>query len=487
MMNIFYLRVFLLMIIITSSIYTQSLNRNISVSSNTGYEIVIAVDSIVHEDYGLKYPYTYKISIPAGSADLKAYRKFFTTMNWSQLSEKTNDDFFNGIDAVRFDYANNSAYISAAFHAATDSLFIKIADAQNNDVVIDFVEICKYYDNREAVVTCSADDWHMHFSDYFIETLTYFRQYNLWVTAGIVTDSGWCNDLTWQQIQTQLNLGYVEAASHSRNHLYTPYNNTNYEVWGSKEDIINNLNLPSQFRKEDKEYVYVWIAPYGQYNDSIDYFVSENRYLTSRLVNERYYIFSGWEENKSKFAPIGVAYEIGEASWGGVHNLDSLNNTFNMVLENGDIYHFMIHPHVLNQYNSWNDGYVIDHLEHISNRKNIWYVALGHLYLYHLLEYDNPDGVEDNGEILAGYFLEQNYPNPFNPSTTIRFSIPITEFVKLKIFDVLGNEIATLINDEKQMGTYEVKFDASNISSGIYLYTLYAGKYVRTKKLILVK
>src|SRR4030065_1672772 len=106
-MSIFYLRLFILRIIIPSSILTQSLNREISVSNVSGDEIIIIVDSTLHENYGLKYPYTYKINIPPGSSDLKAYRKFFSSMNWSQLSEKTSNDFFNGIDAVRFDYSNN--------------------------------------------------------------------------------------------------------------------------------------------------------------------------------------------------------------------------------------------------------------------------------------------------------------------------------------------------------------------------------------------
>jgi hypothetical protein len=487
-MKILYFRIFLLMIFISSSIYSQSLNRTVSVSNISGSEIIIAVDSLVHETYGLKYPYTYRISIPSGSSGLKAYRKFFSSMNWSQLTEKTGNDFFNGIDAIRFDYENNTAYLSAAFHAATDSLFIKISDNQNSDVQITFNEICKYYDNRDAVVTCSADDWHMSFSNYFIESLTYFRQYNLWVTVGIVTDTGWCNNLTWQQIQTQLNLGYVEAASHSRNHLYVPYGNTEYEVKGSKDDIINNLVLPPQFRKGEKEYVYVWIAPYGQYNDSIDYYVSENQYLTSRLVNEQYFIFSEWEESKNKFAPIGIAFEMGEAYWGGVHNLDSLNNTFNRVLSNREIYHLMFHPHVLNQYNSWNDGYVIAHLEHISNRKNIWYAALGHLYLYHLLKYTS-SSYSDNykNETPINFILEQNYPNPFNPATTIKFYVPVTSFIRLSVYDILGNEINVIVNEELPAGDYSIRWDAGNLPSGVYFYQIKSSNSVLTKKATLIK
>jgi photosystem II stability/assembly factor-like uncharacterized protein len=83
--------------------------------------------------------------------------------------------------------------------------------------------------------------------------------------------------------------------------------------------------------------------------------------------------------------------------------------------------------------------------------------------------------------------LEQNYPNPFNPSTNIKYQIPIGGFVTLKIYDALGNEIATLVNIEKPAGNYEVQFDASEIPSGVYFYTIKAGNFVETKKMILLR
>jgi hypothetical protein len=102
--------------------------------------------------------------------------------------------------------------------------------------------------------------------------------------------------------------------------------------------------------------------------------------------------------------------------------------------------------------------------------------------------YDNSVGVEDNIITLPNEFkLLQNYPNPFNPSTTISYSIPELSFVTLKVYDVLGSEIATLVNEEKPIGNYEVVFDASNYSNGIYFYRLQAGSFVETKKMVLMK
>ena len=83
--------------------------------------------------------------------------------------------------------------------------------------------------------------------------------------------------------------------------------------------------------------------------------------------------------------------------------------------------------------------------------------------------------------------LAQNYPNPFNPVTTIQYSIPQRSNVTLKVYDVLGNEIAALVNEEKLAGVYEVDFNASNLSSGVYFYKLQGGSFVETKKMILLR
>lgn len=85
------------------------------------------------------------------------------------------------------------------------------------------------------------------------------------------------------------------------------------------------------------------------------------------------------------------------------------------------------------------------------------------------------------------YKLYDNYPNPFNPSTILRYSIPEASFTTIKIFDALGNEVSSLVNETKTAGTYEVEFNATDLSSGIYYYTLQAGSFTQTKKMILIK
>ncbi len=105
--------------------------------------------------------------------------------------------------------------------------------------------------------------------------------------------------------------------------------------------------------------------------------------------------------------------------------------------------------------------------------------------------------VEDEKQLPTEFVLKQNYPNPFNPSTTIEFSLPIKANVQLGVYNILGQEVATLVNEEKPAGEYEVEFsaiggsafsgNAYTLTSGIYFYRLQAGEYVETKKMILLK
>jgi photosystem II stability/assembly factor-like uncharacterized protein len=101
-------------------------------------------------------------------------------------------------------------------------------------------------------------------------------------------------------------------------------------------------------------------------------------------------------------------------------------------------------------------------------------------------------GVKPGGNVTpAKFVLEQNFPNPFNPATTIRYSVPGTAHVILKVFDVLGNEIATLVNEDKQPGSYFINYNAASLASGVYYYTVYitgeTGTRVLSKKMVVLK
>jgi len=100
---------------------------------------------------------------------------------------------------------------------------------------------------------------------------------------------------------------------------------------------------------------------------------------------------------------------------------------------------------------------------------------------------ENPVGVPVDELIADKFELQQNYPNPFNPTTSISFSIPSSAFTSLKVYDIIGNEVATLVNEEKTAGNYEVRFNASSLTSGTYFYKLSAGSFTEVKKMILLK
>jgi len=97
-------------------------------------------------------------------------------------------------------------------------------------------------------------------------------------------------------------------------------------------------------------------------------------------------------------------------------------------------------------------------------------------------------GIEDEQSIIpAVYKLNQNYPNPFNPSTIINYQIPEEGFVTLKIYDILGKDVKTLVNEQKAVGSYNIKFDASDLASGFYIFQIRINSYISSKKMLLIK
>ncbi len=301
----------------------------LTINSGWRNETIITIDAQTHIDYGLAYPVTYEFIIPAGSDNLQSYRRFQATQDWSQMVEKTAEDFFNGIEAVRFDYDGNMAYISIGFSEFSDSIFIKLTDNDGNTIDATYSSMSQYYDNRDAAVTATADDWAGWVNDKFVQTCQIFRSFNLWLSCAIVTDVGDPN--TWVDIQTQLDSGYVEAISHSRTHPYVPYDDLEGEVLGSMQDLIDNLDFPAHNRYGIHEYVYAWVAPYGEYDDAIDSMVSVAKYLVTRMYYGNDYGFSNWDQELYKYDPVGVSREAGPL-WLGTTDTADLNNTFDEVL-----------------------------------------------------------------------------------------------------------------------------------------------------------
>ena len=456
----------------------------LTINSGWRNETIITIDAQTHIDYGLAYPVTYEFIIPSGSDNLQVYRRFQATQDWSQMVEKTAEDFFNGIEAARFDYDDNMAYISIGFSEFSDSILIKLTDNDGNTIDATYSSMSQYYDNRDAAVTATADDWAGWVNDKFVYTCQIFRSFNLWLSCAIVTNVGDPN--TWIDIQTQLDSGYVEAISHSRSHPYVPYDDVEGEVLGSMQDIIDNLDLPAHNSYGIREYVYAWVAPYGEYDDAIDSMVSVAKYLVPRLYYGNEHGFSNWNQELYKYDPVGVSREVGPL-WVGTTDTADLNNTFNEVLLDGGVYHVMCHPNVI----EWDQDYPWIHLEHISNRNNVWYTGFGHLYAYHFLQSTYPEinlySSNPNEPIPEQIVIHQNYPNPFNPSTTISFFIPTILDVKITAYNIVGNEVSTLLNKTLPAGMESVIWNAQDQPSGVYFIRMQSGDFIGTQKVMLLK
>jgi len=111
-------------------------------------------------------------------------------------------------------------------------------------------------------------------------------------------------------------------------------------------------------------------------------------------------------------------------------------------------------------------------------------------YSYRSVRYNTTDvatnTLSDNNSV-SNYKLSQNYPNPFNPATRINFALPKSGFVTLKVYNLIGQEVASLVNEEKNVGTYSVDFNASNLTSGIYFYKVSVNGFSEVKKMMLIK
>ncbi len=175
-------------------------------------------------------------------------------------------------------------------------------------------------------------------------------------------------------------------------------------------------------------------------------------------------------------------WNVGSSSWVIQSRRTYTYTTFNEL----DV--MLIEDYLNSAYVPWlRSTYTYDSMEREILEQTEIYVAKGFENHSRKLTSYTPSAVGDESKTANGFVLEQNYPNPFNPNTNINFSIASAQNVSLKVFDVLGNEIATLLNEEKAPGTYNVSFNGSNFSSGVYFYRLQTGSSFLVKKMMLNK
>jgi PKD repeat protein len=362
--------------ILVAALFIVTLAYQARFASATEY--LITVDTSSHHKFGLYYPVTYKFNLPSNTNGLVAQFRYSSTDEWKTLSEKKSTDIFNGIDAVRFDYASNSAYVSVKFNGSADNIYLRFIDAGGKNVDAVFNAIPKFYDDRKAAVTITLDDWGFWYDTYFKAAIDYLIARNLYFTVGVITASA-----PWNTIQQEIDQhgDHIEVASHGMNHLCSlqDYIKSGYEaeVIGSRDAIRRNLML------QNNPYVPVWVEPCGLSDPTLVSLITSAEYLVTRSSEwwPAGAALVAWDPVQGRYGRDGMTF--GDSGVKNDINLLSQGNAlFDRVLTAGAAYHLASHP----SDGLWLDGsYLLQHLDYISGRSNVWYVPFGQLYLYHFL------------------------------------------------------------------------------------------------------
>jgi hypothetical protein len=290
-----------------------------------------------------------------------------------------------------------------------------------------------------------------------------------------------------------------------------------FENWNGTQWINSSKSTQKYDTKGNliEDVVEEWIDTSWIYSSRIVSTFSENRILASLLVET-------WDINTWKTSNL-VNYEYDDKwnlikstlkEWSGSDWLNIARSLFcydldynrtDQITETWVDSTWIYSDRIFNEYNENN---CIVYSKYFIWDKGVWQSAAIGPIVFTLEEgttmgfitseinffYNKPTNVlSEKIEAVNNYSLSQNYPNPFNPTTKIRYQIPLAEFVTLKVFDILGNEVATLVKEFKQPGNYEAEFNTrrgevtSPLPSGIYFYQLKAGNYVESKKLVLMK
>lgn len=354
------------------------------IEAGTVYKI--SISATPHSDYGLAYPVTYKFSIPGSLESAKAYHKHSDEGSWLLLETKTGDDFFNGVEAARFDYENNFAYLTVGFDGASDDIYVAITDGGDEGQGINYVGMCDYYDGRKAVVAISMDDYSDKNRVCFLNCINACQARCVWITIGVIPgvspEHGECGPIEWAALQTELDEGYLEVSSHSRTHPHPPYGDPDSETGGCKGDIFDNVNLPGIYKRSLEEYVPCWIEPFGEIDATIRAKLGLYKYLCDRSTGIGVTGFASWDGGNGLYNRVG-AYLIWDFHMDHVY----LNNAFDSVYNAGGIYSMWGHPYRPPGGGACDDmsdpGEFCQHLDYIKDRKDVWYAGFGAMYMYH--------------------------------------------------------------------------------------------------------
>jgi hypothetical protein len=371
----------------------------------------VTIDRAMWNKFGFQYPVTYMFRLADVPADLRVERRDADGAAWTPLTRKTPADFFGGVECVRLDREKHTVYVSAGFRT-TNTIQLRLAGGG----AAKFVGVAKYYDNRRATYTLSNDNWGCNpwakpgaawhgptsdESDRYQASLSICRSFHLPVSMAINSRMAG-GEAVWKNMQEELDRGDYswEPAVHGQTHAKDKeYLILGYqaEILGCRADILGHLhNIPYG------QYVFEHILTFGYMDDDI-FKIGAGEFLFVRGFN--------WLDNpmSNRFVPWNKRYRfygVGGLNTKGYDALlerrepkarfyaadvAELNAGFDAVYRAGGIFYALWHPDrflnsVIYDPSPGVDGVrgstLVQHLAHVANRKDVWYVANGWLYSY---------------------------------------------------------------------------------------------------------
>lgn len=382
-------------------VFVFSSDTTLADSSENVFKISISQSDI--DTYGMRYPITYTFNIPSYDG-INCYRKNTTSANWIELTEKSSSNahgpttVVNGEEIVRFDYSNDTAYVSIGFPVEQNYTYIKFENPNGVNIVdsCSYDGIPLYYDNRKAAVTMTWDDWNDGTNADFCHAANITSVRNIWASPGCITRNGYWNDPqpdtnweqdTWDWLQHYVTNKTIDPASHTRTHPHLAnggeYTTLEYEINGSKHDIIENLTLPYG------QFVFAFLYPYGSDSESAHEACGDYYYLVARDIytHSSSTDFSSWDAVKNIYAKTEADRRFGSDGHGTMPS--TFNSAFDSAYDTNGIYHLMSHPWKIDDDGAW--GNFETHCDYIANHTDVWYVGYGLMYLYHYA--DNQAGI----------------------------------------------------------------------------------------------
>jgi hypothetical protein len=366
-----------------------------------------------------------------------------------------------------------------------------------------------YYSNEIYYSTDDGNTWSLftdNFQDYYIQDITFNKYNKPYVLANVgevkmfySTDEG----SNWMQVDT--NFVFTQTSRLVTNNDYNLYTNGEFSIYSSTDNGITWLqkNRPSISGQIN----WIRIDSTGNLYSQISTYESDYVYRSPDSGVSWYYIPLSFVQAfgcntlglllcSTISHSGGIYYNLSKSTDHGISWNHVVNNVLFlslMVTKEGKVYGYNDFSHSF-QFSSDTGKAWINYNSGLPSGR-ITSVAIdsyGYLFaatpdgLYRTIDQITSLKQEDSRQPKK-YLLIQNYPNPFNPSTTIKYDIPEMNFITIKIYDILGRDVAILVNEEKLSGNYEVEFNGKNLTSGIYFYQLSAGNYTEAKKMILLK